>query len=226
MTTRESSAAPTLLPQRVTLEGSAVRLAPLRARHAVDLYEATHGAGREALWRYLPTEPFADQAAFDASIATKEASEDPLWFAVLDHASGGALGMLSLMRIDAPNRVIEVGGVLFGPAMQRSRASTEAQYLLARYVFETLRYRRYEWKCDNRNEPSQRAALRLGFTFEGVFRQHMIVKGENRDTAWFSMLDGEWPSRKAAFEAWLSDGNFDAQGRQRRMLFRIQQVKS
>jgi RimJ/RimL family protein N-acetyltransferase len=173
------------------------------------------------LWRYIPTGPFDDRVAFEVSIASKEASEDPFWFAALDRASGRALGMLSLMRIDAPNGVIEVGGVLFGPPMQRSRASTETQYLLARYVFEALRYGRYEWKCGNRNEPSKRAALRLGFTFEGVFRQHMIVKGENRDTAWFSMLDSEWHERKSAFEAWLSDENFDEAGRQRRALSQL-----
>jgi RimJ/RimL family protein N-acetyltransferase len=119
------------------------------------------------------------------------------------------------MRIDAPNRVIEVGNIMYTPAMQRTAGATEAQYLLAAYVFDELGYRRYEWKCNNFNAPSKRAAKRFGFTFEGVFRQHMIVKGRNRDTAWFAMLDGEWPARKAAYERWLAPENFDAAGGQK-----------
>jgi RimJ/RimL family protein N-acetyltransferase len=122
------------------------------------------------------------------------------------------------MRIDPANRVIEVGHVMYTPAMQRSARATEAQYLFARHVFDELGYRRYEWKCDNLNAPSRRAAERFGFTFEGVFRQHMIVKGRNRDTAWFAMLDGEWPARKAAYERWLKPDNFDGQGRQKTSL--------
>ncbi len=191
---------------------------PLAARHADDLFAGLHGVDRDAIWRYMPSGPFADAAAFKAHIADKIASNDPLSFAIVDRTSGRALGLFSLMRIDAANRVVEVGGVLFTPALQRSVAGTQAQYLLAAYVFETLRYRRYEWKCDARNFASKQAALRLGFTFEGIFRQHMIVKGENRDTAWFSMLDSEWPSRKAAFEAWLDAANFDGKGRQKRSL--------
>ena len=119
------------------------------------------------------------------------------------------------MRVDATHRVIEVGNILYTPAMQRTIGATEAQYLFARYVFDDLGYRRYEWKCNDLNAPSKRAALRLGFAFEGVFRQHMIVKGRNRDTAWFSMLDSEWPARRAAFERWLAPENFDAAGRQK-----------
>ena len=124
------------------------------------------------------------------------------------------------MRIDPANRVIEVGHVMYTPAMQRTARATEAQYLFAKYVFDALGNRRYEWKCDNLNTPSKRAAGRFGLTFEGVFRQHMIVKGRNRDTAWFAMLDGEWPARKAAYERWLSPDNFDADGRQRQSAFR------
>ncbi len=139
--------------------------------------------------------------------------EDPCFYAILD-ADARVLGLFALMAIRPDHRVIEVGYVAYAPALQRTPLATEAQYLLARYVFETLRYRRYEWKCDSLNAPSRRAALRYGFTFEGIFRQHMIGKGRNRDTAWFSMLDGEWPARKIAFERWLSPENFKADGMQ------------
>ena len=122
------------------------------------------------------------------------------------------------MRIDAPNRVIEIGGIMYTPPMQRTPGATEAQYLLASYVFDELGYRRYEWKCNAFNAPSRSAAVRFGFTFEGIFRQHMIIKGRNRDTAWFAMLDSEWPARKAACERWLSPDNFDREGRQKRRL--------
>ena len=142
-------------------------------------------------------------------------SEDPLFFAMLEKSSGDAVGYAAFMRIEPAHRVIEVGSILFTPRLQRTVGATEAMYLMARYVFEDLGYRRYEWKCNALNAPSRRAALRLGFTFEGIFRQHMIVKGRNRDTAWFSMLDSEWPKRKAAFERWLDPANFDANGRQR-----------
>jgi len=128
--------------------------------------------------------------------------------------SGRALGIVTLKEIRPAMRVIEIGHLVYSPALQRTPLATEAQYLLARYVFETLGYRRYEWNCDALNAASRRAALRLGFTFEGIFRQHRIAKGRNRDTAWYSMLDSEWPARKAAFERWLAPDNFDADGRQ------------
>jgi len=204
-------------PQRVTLTGRAVTLAPLTLEHAESLYAGSHGQGREALWDYLFNGPFPDLDAFRADIAAKAKADDPLYFAVLDNRDGAAIGYQSLMRIDPPNRVIEIGGILYTPRLQATYGATEAQYLFARYIFD-LGYRRYEWKCNDLNAPSKRAALRLGFTFEGVFRQHMIVKGRNRDTAWFSMLDQEWPARRAAFEAWLAAENFDPQGRQIRPL--------
>ncbi len=134
---------------------------------------------------------------------------------MIDNASGGPVGYQTLMRIDPANRVVEVGNVLYTPAMQRTIGATEAQYLFAAYVFDGLGYRRYEWKCNDLNAPSKRAAQRLGFAFEGVFRQHVIVKGRSRDTAWYSMLDSEWPHRRAAFEHWLALDNFDAAGRQK-----------
>ena len=150
-----------------------------------------------------------------ASLEAKARSTDPLFFAVIDNASGRAIGYQTFLRIDPPNRVIEVGNILYTAAMQRTAGATEAQYLFAKYVFEELGDRRYEWKCNALNAPSRRAAERFGFTFEGIFRQHMIVKGRNRDTAWFAMLDSEWPSRKAAYERWLAPDNFDSDGGQK-----------
>jgi RimJ/RimL family protein N-acetyltransferase len=203
-------------PERVTLSGRAVTLVPLDAeKHADALFEAANGGDKDRVWTYLADGPYTDASVFKASIAAKAQSADPLFFAVLDNASGLAVGYQTLMRIDPTHRVIEVGNVLYAPAMQRAVGATEAQYLFAAYVFDELGYRRYEWKCHDLNAPSKRAALRLGFVFEGVFRQHMIVKGRNRDTAWFSMLDSEWPERRAAFERWLAPDNFDAAGRQK-----------
>jgi RimJ/RimL family protein N-acetyltransferase len=172
----------------------------------------------------MPDGPFATRGELDEVLAAKAISKDPLFFAILDNTSldntgldnttGEAQGHASFMRIEPKHRVIEVGGIMFGPSLQRTRGATEAMYLMAKLAFEELGYRRYEWKCNALNEPSRQAALRLGFTFEGIFRQHMIIKGVNRDTAWFSMLDSEWPARKAAFERWLDPANFDSAGRQ------------
>ncbi len=199
-------------PARVELKGRYTTLVPLRAEeHASALWDALR-AGPDSLWLYMGDGPYADAGAFTEGIAKKAASEDPLFYAIL--VDGVPRGYASLMRIDTANRVIEVGNIMYSPALQRTPAATEAMYLLARYVFEDLGYRRYEWKCNSHNDPSKRAAERLGFSYEGLFRQHMIIKGRNRDTAWFSMLDGEWPERKRAFEAWLDPSNFDASGRQ------------
>jgi len=204
-------------PQRVTLAGRFVTLAPLDPKaHAVSLYDGSNGEPeRERVWTYLFDGPYDTLQDFRASLDAKARSEDPMFFAVIDNSTGRALGYQTLMRIDAANRVIEVGNVMYTPALQRTPGATEAQYLFASYVFDTLGMRRYEWKCNALNAPSCRAAERLGFTFEGVFRQHMIVKGRNRDTAWYAMLDGEWPARKAAFERWLRRDNFDDKGRQK-----------
>lgn len=205
-------------PLRETLEGRFVTLAPLVPAHADDLYGPSHGPGRDELWRYMFVGPFADLQEFRADIAEKSANEDQLFFAVVDKRSGKAVGLQAYLNIEPAHGSIEVGWVLYSPALQRSIRATEAQYLFARHTFETLGYRRYQWKCDNANQRSKAAAARLGFTFEGLFRQHMIVKGRNRDTAWFSMLDGEWPARKVAFETWLDTANFDPEGRQKRSL--------
>jgi RimJ/RimL family protein N-acetyltransferase len=190
------------------------------AKHSSELYEATHGPQREEIWRYMSDGPFDGAQSFRESLEQKAASEDPLFFAIVDRASGNAVGYAAYLRIDTANRVIEVGSIMYAPAFLRTTGATEAMYLMARHAFEDLGYRRYEWKCNALNQPSRRAALRLGFTFEGIFRQHMIVKGRNRDTAWFAMLDGEWPERKANFERWLDPANFDGDGRQRTALSR------
>ena len=173
---------------------------------------------------YLFDGPFHDREAFDAYLQRFASSEDPLFFAIVDRALGRAVGFASLMRIEPAHRVIEVGNILFTPLLQQTAGATEAMYLMAGYIFDGLGYRRYEWKCNALNQPSRRAALRLGFTFEGIFRQHMIVKGWNRDTAWFSMLDSEWPVRKTNFERWLDPSNFATDGRQTLSLSALNQV--
>jgi RimJ/RimL family protein N-acetyltransferase len=203
-------------PGPVTIEGRYGRIEKLEPRHTADLWAAF--AGHDRVWTYISTDgPFADEPTFAAFLAQRAASPDPYAYAIID-ASGRAVGYFTLMRIQPAMRVIEVGHVLYSPALQRTPLGTEAQYLLARYAFETLGYRRYEWKCNSLNAASRRAAARYGFVYEGTFRQHMIAKGRNRDDAWFSMLDSEWPARKAAFERWLDPANFDAQGRQRQAL--------
>ncbi|MHB8589242.1 MAG: GNAT family N-acetyltransferase [Candidatus Dormibacteraceae bacterium] len=207
-------------PQRAPLEGATVRLEPVDpARHAEDLFTASEGA--PALWDYMAYGPFANQQEFSAWLKERAASDDPLFYAVVDRASGEARGMASYVRIVPEHGVIEIGHIWFAPALQRTRQATEAIYLLARHAFDDLGYRRFEWKCNALNLSSRRAAERFGFVYEGVFRQHMVIKGRNRDTAWFSILDGEWPVVRGAFEAWLSPQNFDESGRQRRSLSEI-----
>ena len=213
---------PAQRPERVALPGRVVTLRPFdAASQAEALYEATHGAEREDLWRYMGDGPFAGFDAYQAAFEKKEKSVDPLFWAIVDNATHLPVGQASYLRIEPAHRSIEVGNIIFSPALQRSPGATEAMYLMARYAFDDLGYRRYEWKCNALNQPSRRAALRLGFMFEGVFRQHMIIKGRNRDTAWFSMLDSEWPLRRANFERWLAPSNFDEMGLQRLSLSRL-----
>jgi RimJ/RimL family protein N-acetyltransferase len=198
------------------MEGLYVRLEPLDpALHGQNLWEGSAGPENEYLWQYLFDGPYSDRAEFQASLEAKARSADYQFVSIVVKVSGRAAGHAAYLREEPKHRVIEVGNILFTPELQRTREATEAMYLMAKHVFENLGYRRYEWKCNALNEPSRRAALRLGFTFEGIFRQHMIVKGANRDTAWFSMLDNEWPDRKARFERWLDPSNFDAAGRQK-----------
>jgi RimJ/RimL family protein N-acetyltransferase len=169
------------------------------------------------VWTYLPVRPPKDRAEYEALLADMVKRTDICPFAVIDRADGKAKGHLWMMEIRPAHGVFEVGSITYAPALQRTRPATEAVYLVGEYGF-SLGYRRYEWKCNNRNEPSKRAAQRFGFTFEGVFRQHQVVKGENRDTAWYSILDKEWPARKAVFERWLAPDNFDRDGRQKQSL--------
>lgn len=208
------------LPERKPIVGRFARLEPLSvAAHADELFEAAQGEGSDpALWDYLGVGPFPDFDSFAAWVATVAGDDATRFLAVVDVASGKAQGVVSYMRMDPANGVIEIGNIWFGRVMQQSRNATETIYLLARHVFDDLGYRRLEWKCNNRNERSKAAAERFGFSFEGIFRQHMIIKGENRDTAWFGMTDGDWPRVRAGFEAWLDDANFDEQGRQKRSL--------
>lgn len=206
-------------PQRTVLEGRYVRLEPLSIeRHGHDLFASAQAPGADDRFRYLFEETPADYAAFLPWLEKAAASEDPMFFAVVDRKTGRAEGRQALMRIDAVHGVIEIGNILWGPAIARTRMATEALYLFASYAFDTLGYRRFEWKCNNLNAPSKRAAERFGFTFEGVFRQHMVTKGRNRDTAWFSIIDSEWPALKTGYERWLQPENFDADGRQKSKL--------
>ena len=212
-------------PRRVTLEGRTVSLVPLDAlEHLNSLWAATGGKQNEHLWTYMFEDHFQNRASFDAYLQRMEESNDPLYFAIVDNRSGDAAGWAAYMRMEPLQRVLEVGSIMYSSRLQRTIGATEAMYLMARHAFEDMGYRRYEWKCDALNMPSRRAALRLGFTYEGLFRQHMIVKGRNRDTAWYSMLDSEWPARKRAMEQWLDPSNFDATGKQRMSLSELNHV--
>jgi RimJ/RimL family protein N-acetyltransferase len=204
-------------PQRVPLAGESVLLEPLDPkRHGDDLFDSAQGADES--WYYLPYGPFASKAALLAWLEQHAATSDPLAFAIIDRATGAARGIATFMSIVPEHGVIEIGHIWLSPYLQRTRQATEAIYVMSRHAFDDLGNRRLEWKCDAANAPSRRAADRFGFVFEGVFRQHRVIKGRNRDTAWYSITDGEWPSRRAAFEAWLSPENFDANGRQQHSL--------
>ena len=207
-------------PGRVILRGRHVTLEPLDAgRHAAALWQAVRG--HDELWTWLPDGPYAAESDLRRAIEEKQAAAGAVFLALVPAATGSAAGYASYMRMEPAQGVVEVGNILLAPHLQRTTAATEAMFLMAAHVFDRLGYRRYEWKCNALNLASRRAALRLGFTFEGIFRQHMVVKGENRDTAWFSMLDHEWPVRKRAFEAWLDPANFDKEGQQRQRLTEI-----
>jgi RimJ/RimL family protein N-acetyltransferase len=209
-------------PGDVRLEGRFGSVEKLDAlQHGTDLWNAVKAD--DSLWAYMAYGPFADAKDFGAWLTERATLTDPYYYAIVDK-DGHAVGVATLMETRTGARVIEVGHIVYGTPLQRTPLATEAQYLLARYVFETLHYRRYEWKCNALNAASQGAAKRYGFTPEGIFRQHMIVKGRNRDTAWFSMLDTEWPARRSAFESWLSPSNFDAQGRQKQSLRALQKA--
>lgn len=204
---------PRPLPPREGLSGRLVRLEPLSAgRHAASLY--AHLTGHPELWDYMAAGPFADAASFAAWVDGIAPGADPMFLAICDAAGGDALGMASWMRIAPRDGAIEVGNIMLSPALQRSAAATEAMHLMMARAFD-LGYRRYEWKCNALNLPSRRAAQRLGLSFEGVFRNHMVIKNRSRDTAWFAITDADWPAIDAAHRRWLDPGNFDAQGSQR-----------
>jgi RimJ/RimL family protein N-acetyltransferase len=207
-------------PERAPLQGEHVLLRPVdAAADAAPFFAATHPpAAEESLWRYMFDGPYKDAEEMRQAMEWAESVTDPLFFTIVRLADQRPLGRAAYMRIEPEHGVIEIGGILFAPELQRTVAATEAIYLLARHAFDDLGYRRLEWKCDAQNEASRRAAARFGFTYEGVFRQHMVIKGRNRDTAWFAIVDGDWPRLRSAFEAWLAPENFDAQGQQKRSL--------
>jgi len=205
------------LPSAEPIEGRGVTIEPMvdEARFG-ELFAAFEGNDR--LWDYLAYGPFETPDAFAHFGHSIYLGNDPLFHAIVPHGSGVAEGVAALMRLDPANGVGEIGHICLAPSLQMTRAATEAFYLLFRRLFDELGYRRLEWKCNDANAPSKRAAERLGFRYEGLFRQHMVVKGHNRDTAWYAILDGEWPLVRAGFERWLDDANFGADGRQRRSL--------
>jgi RimJ/RimL family protein N-acetyltransferase len=210
-------------PAGKPLRGSHVLVRPVdAARDAEALYEVSHlPHGDPAIWTYLPDGPYDDPAHLGRMLAWAETSEDPLYFTLVRLSDDRPLGIASYLRIAPEFGVVEVGHIWFGVPLQRTTAATEAIYLLARHAFDDLGYRRLEWKCNALNAPSRRAAERFGFKFEGVFRKHQVVKGRNRDTAWFSITDHEWPAIRSAFEAWLSPDNFDRDGLQKRSLAQL-----
>jgi RimJ/RimL family protein N-acetyltransferase len=202
-------------PLATSIQGRYCRLAPLvAADHAQSLWLNLCEPSHPGQWTYMPDHQPADAQACETWVVSLAASRDPMFHAVIDEETRRAMGLVAFMRVDCANGVIEVGHIHYGPALQRTRAGTEAIYLAMRRAFDELGFRRLEWKCDSLNAPSRRAAERFGFTFEGVFRNAKIVKGRNRDTAWYAIIDREWPAIKVAFDAWLDPGNFDAQGRQ------------
>ena len=204
-------------PTRTVMEGRFVRLEPLLPAHSQALYEAMSHDREGRNWTYMGYGPFESLDAYRAWIGEVTREGDPMFYAIAGLHDGRPVGVASLMRIAPASASIEVGNINYSPLLQRTPGATEAMYLLMRWAFEAG-YRRYEWKCDALNAPSRRAAQRLGFSYEGMFRQATVYKGRNRDTAWYAAIDSEWPALKAAFETWLDPANFDAEGRQRRSL--------
>jgi RimJ/RimL family protein N-acetyltransferase len=213
----DSSPAPR--PQRIPHEGRFARLEPLDAEvHIDDLWDVAGDSAADQTWDYLPYGPWDSRDTYKTWLRERQAAADPLFFAIRERASDRVIGLGSIMRITPEARCIEVGHIWFSPRLQRTPTATEAIFLMIRHCMDDLGYRRMEWKCHAMNAASRRAARRFGFTFEGIFYQNVIVKGRNRDTAWYSILDGEWPAIRANFDAWLSPDNFDEVGAQRRSL--------
>jgi RimJ/RimL family protein N-acetyltransferase len=206
-----------IFPPHEMLVGNVTLLVPMKEEHADQLFDNIAGKEHSALYDYMSYGPFDDLETFRAHIKHYASKQDPQFYTIIDNKTKKLVGHVSFLRIDVPNRVLEIGHVLFSRSLQKTRQATEVFYLLVSEAFGN-EYRRVEWKCDSLNAASRRAALRLGFTFEGVFRQHMIIKGRNRDSAWYSITDGEWPTRKRAFDSWMDPANFDAEGRQQKKL--------
>jgi RimJ/RimL family protein N-acetyltransferase len=206
-------------PPRKDMIGTQVIVRPLDvARDARQLFEANSKTPDGSRFTYLPTGPFADFEAYKAWLDGMTANNDPMLHAIIDASTNKAVGVAAFMRIDTNNGVIEIGNINYAPALSKTPGGTEAMYLMMRRAFDELGYRRYEWKCDDQNAPSRTAAARYGFTYEGTFRNHLVYKGRNRNTAWFSITVEEWPAIKVAFEAWLNAENFDETGKQRKRL--------
>jgi len=214
MTARPAKSA----PQRVVIDGRFVRLEPLEQKHAADLYAVSTMPGGAERYRWLFTHAPDSLDDMAARIDEANAAADPSYVAIIDQASSRVVGQQGWMRIRPEHGSIEIGGIYWGLPMARTPLATEALFLFARHAFDDLGYRRFEWKCNNRNEPSKAAAQRFGFQYEGLFRQDMIIKGESRDTAWFSIIDGDWPAIRAEYERWLAPDNFDAAGVQKTKL--------
>ncbi|NNE25102.1 MAG: GNAT family N-acetyltransferase [Rhizobiales bacterium] len=217
-----------LIPSRSVLDGNVVTLEPIDpGRHGSQLYAAGHGSPeQDAIWDYMAYGPWTDEADMTSWLRGCAASHDPMFFAIRPKDGGKAVGMCSYLNIVPGNGSIEIGHIWFGPELQRTRAATEALFLLLDYAMTDLNYRRMEWKCNALNQRSRKAAHRLGFRFEGVFYNHLIFKGQNRDTAWFSILDDEWPEVRAHLQAWLSDGNFDDDGKPKTSLAEAMQDRT
>lgn len=199
---------------KTAMRGRYCDVVPLRMDHSTELHNAFSADTTGTLWTYMPVGPFAAQSDYDNWVAGACDSPDPLFFTVLHKGTGKAMGVASFLRIQPENGVAEVGYITFSPVLQRTPMATEAMFLMMQRIFDDLGYRRYEWKCDALNAPSRKAAQRLGFSYDGLFEQALVYKGRNRDTAWFSILDRDWPQIKTAFEAWLAPANFDLDGRQ------------
>ena len=207
------------LPPRTPITGRFCRVEPLDVeRHLHDLYDACSEDTEGRLWTYMSVGPFTSIDDFEAWMKPASKTSDPLFYALIDLATGKAVGMAAYMRIKQEAGVIEVGNITYSPRLQRTPTATEAMFLMMKRVFDELGYRRYEWKCDSLNEASRRAAERLGFNFDGLFKQAVIYKGRNRDTAWYSILDSDWPLLESAYEKWLSVDNFDEKGHQKQKL--------
>ncbi|XUD05058.1 hypothetical protein IGJ34_003072 [Enterococcus sp. AZ177] len=206
-------------PTKSILEGTYCRLEKVDPeKHLEDLYQVYGPQSKPKNWTYIPLEGFENKIEFSAYLTSMSHSKDPFHYAIIDNVNGKALGTVALMRIDREQGSIEVGFVIYSDQLKKTRIATEAQYLLACYALDVLGYRRYEWKCDSLNEPSRNAALRLGFVFEGIFRNALVYKERNRDTAWFSIIDSEWPKTKARLKSWLSVSNFTVDGEQKKRL--------